>query len=132
MFFKSKSDQNLKAENTQTNYARGVQAEAKACEYLIEQGYQILKQRYKTKFGEVDIVALYENVLCFVEVKMRQDIQAALESVSARSCRRIENSALYFVSQHPQYERYDIRFDVIAITKPFQITHLDNAWQAGA
>ena len=119
-------------DSVQTNYARGVEAEERAAQYLEKQKYEIIVRRYKTKFGEVDIIARKGNVLCFVEVKMRQTIEEALESVTYRTRGRIEQSALYFISQHPEYLEYDMRFDVLTITKPFQITHLDNAWVAGA
>ncbi len=118
----------------ETNYSRGVMAEGKASSFLEGNKFNILKKRYKTKFGEIDIIAEKGNVLCFVEVKMRGTITEALESVTPRSQKRIENSALLFLSENLEYTDYDMRFDVIAITKgvngDFSITYLDNAWEA--
>lgn len=113
-----------------TNYARGVQAEKMASDYLKDKGYSLIKMRYKTKFGEIDIIAVIDDILCFVEVKTRGNERDALESVTARSQIRIEKSALHFLSEYPEYESYGMRFDVIAITPPFHISHLDNAWEA--
>lgn len=117
-----------------TSYAKGVEAEDMAVAYLLERGYEILEQRYKTKFGEVDIIALDLNtpenpVLCFVEVKQRGRYEDALEALTPRMCRRIERSVLFFLSQEPAYVAYDMRFDVVAITRGGKISHLDNAWQ---
>ncbi len=115
-----------------TNHAVGVQGEDMAAQYLLQQGYNILARRYKTKFGEIDLIVEKEHILCFVEVKIRQSTAEALESITARARTRIEKSALYYLSEHPEMMGRGMRFDVIAIAKPFQITHLDNAWEAGA
>ncbi|MGH1378799.1 MAG: YraN family protein [Alphaproteobacteria bacterium] len=117
-----------------TNYARGIRAEGAAKSYLEEDGYEILHERYKSKFGEIDIIAIKDRVLCFVEVKMRKTVHEALESVTAKSQKRIENTALLFLSNNPDYTNYNMRFDVVAISysndDKLSITHLDNAWEA--
>lgn len=117
-----------------TNYARGVRAEEEAVRYLGRQGYKILHQRYKTKFGEIDLIVQKDNLLCFVEVKMRRNIVEALESITPRVQKRIENTALFFLSEYPDYMNCDMRFDVIAMSYSkdgqLDITHLDNAWEA--
>ena len=122
--------------NQDTNYARGVRAEEEAARYLAVQGYTILRQRYKTKFGEIDLIAQKDNLLCFVEVKMRRNIAEALESITPRAQKRIENAALFFLSEHPYYMNCDMRFDVIALRcapdGTLDITHLDNAWEASS
>lgn len=116
----------------QTSYAKGVAAESKAAEFLIGGGYKIIEQRYKTKFGEIDIIAQKDNILCFIEVKVRRNYADALEAVTPRSCRRIERSALFYLSENPESLTRDMRFDVIAITEGCKISHLDNAWQASS
>lgn len=123
-------------QSSQTNHAKGVIGEERAMAYLAEQGYDILRTRYKTKYGEIDLVAQKDNLVCFVEVKRRPSYQEALESVDYRTRKRIENSALHFISEYPVFARYDMRFDVIAITGDklgnLHLSHLDNAWLAGA
>jgi putative endonuclease len=119
----------FKKNDDMTNYARGVKAENLAVDYLKNYGYEILKTRYKTKFGEIDIIAKHEDCLCFIEVKMRGSERDALESVTPRIKKRIENSALFFLSENAAYNDFGMRFDVIAVTPPFHIRHLDNAWQ---
>lgn len=117
-----------------TNYARGVRAEEEAARHLEVLGYKILRQRYKTKFGEIDLIVQKDNLLCFVEVKIRRNIAEALESITPRAQKRIENSALFFLSEHLDYMNCDMRFDVIAMRcapdGTLDITHLDNAWEA--
>jgi putative endonuclease len=135
-FAKGKEAQQSKA--FQTNYAKGVRAEDVAADYLAGQGYKILERRYKTKYGEIDIIALHENgqendgqkTLCFIKVKVRKTYDEAVEAVTPRSRGRIEKSALFFLSQEPAYVTRSMRFDVVAITGGGEIWHLDNAWQA--
>lgn len=118
------------SDKTDSNYLRGVQAEKLAVDYLQQHGYRVVQTRYKTKYGEIDIIATRDDLLCFIEVKLRANTRAALESVTARIQNRIERSALYFLAQYPEYCDRAMRFDVIAVTPPFHITHLDNAWEA--
>ncbi|MFP4097624.1 MAG: YraN family protein [Alphaproteobacteria bacterium] len=121
-----------------SSYAKGVGAEDVAANFLIGNGYEILERRYKTRYGEVDIVALHgakskegdERVLCFIEVKVRRSYEEALLAVTPRSRLRIENAALFYISQEPSHVARDMRFDVIAVARDGDIWHLDNAWQA--
>lgn len=115
-----------------TNHAIGLQAEEYASRYLIENGYKILEHRYKTKYGEIDLIVEKDDILCFVEVKKRQTLDDALFSVDQRTRHRIEQSALFYISQNPKAQDKSMRFDVIAVSKPFLVTHLDNAWEVGA
>lgn len=111
-------------------YERGHHIEALAAFCLRLKGYKILKSRYKTPGGEIDLVARRKNVLVFVEVKGRSEMQAALESVTARNQARVEQAARYFIAQHPQFSELDMRFDVVVFVPPFSLHHLDNAWAA--
>ncbi len=119
-----------KKKTFETNHARGVHAEELAAEYLKKIGFKILASRYKTKFGEIDLIIQKGELLCFVEVKARPNKSEALESVTARARGRIEKSALFFLSENPEKMDCDMRFDVVVITGGEEITHLDNAWEA--
>ncbi len=125
-----------KQKKEETSYSKGVRAEKLAGDYLQEKGFSIVETRYKTKFGEIDIIAKQGDLLCFVEVKVRQNFADAMESVTKRAQKRIENSALFFLSEYPEYMNYDMRFDVITISGDIsgnmKISHLDNAWLASS
>ena len=114
-------------------YDRGRRAEFFAALYLRLKGYKILSQRYKTKGGEIDIVARRGSVIAFVEVKARTSQQDALESLTYNMRRRIERAAGFFMADHHKLSTCDMRFDLITVSsrmfsKPFFIQHLDNAW----
>jgi putative endonuclease len=115
-----------------SSYDKGVAAEKRAVMQLRLQGYRILAERYKTKFGEIDIIARKGNTICFVEVKAHKRLQSSLEAVTAKSRRRIEQAALWFISEHPELADLGMRFDVMAFKSGgIWAEHLDNAWMAG-
>ena len=121
-------------------YQRGVWSEKLAALWLRLKGYKILERRYKTKVGEIDIIARRQNTIIFVEVKARPTIAQALESITPTMKRRIGNTAKYYVS-HNDVVDCDLRFDFVAVT-PFKIKniikgrffihHLDNTWEQEA
>ena len=59
--------------SSQTSYAIGVAAEGSARQLLESKSYRIVAQRYKTKAGEIDLVARRGDHLAFVEVKRRKN-----------------------------------------------------------
>ena len=113
----------------QQAYKRGVWAESRAALFLMSKGYKILKRRYKTPVGEIDLVALKGEFLVIVEVKARDHMDDALYAIDPRTQKRIEEAMKYFLSRHPEFSAHAIRFDVIAVGG-ISMRHLDNAWQA--
>ncbi len=121
--------------NKKKTYDKGLQAEKAAANWLRLKGYKILEQRYKTKYGEIDLIITKKNVIAFVEVKARKTEREALESLTPKMQNRIAQAASYYISQNDVAE-YDLRFDLVAVLPPFlgitTIQHLDNAWQLTA
>ena len=115
----------------QQTYDRGLWAENLATLYLMSKGYRILERRYKTKAGEIDLIAKKKDAFVFIEVKSRKTKTQALESLTPRMRGRIQNAALYYCAEKNLAD-VEMRFDLIAVIPPFQIEHLDNAWQAEA
>ncbi len=94
----------------------GKKGEKAAESYLMKQGYRILKKNYRTKVGEIDLIAEHNNVLVFIEVKSRTD--AALEhpfmAVTPRKQKKIAQTAQSFLVQNKVGDR-EIRFDVVSV-----------------
>lgn len=115
-------------------YKAGLLAEMLAAAYLMLKGYKILAQRYKSPFGEIDLVARKGKVLVAVEVKFRKngkgDFGHVLETVHAKNRIRVERAFLHFIAHRPDLAVLEMRFDVICFSPPFLFRHLDNAWQA--
>lgn len=100
----------------QFNSIVGSSAEAKAKEYLISQGYRVVRTNYKNKIGEIDIIAYDKNILCFVEVKYRKDDYFGLprEAVNEQKQFKIRMVATSFINQYRLYDKTP-RFDVVEI-----------------
>lgn len=121
-----------KTSSRKNSYSDGVLYEGMAELYLWGKGFRILKRRYKTGVGEIDLVALDGEILVFVEVKGRKTEEEALFSITPRMKSRITAAACHFLAENPGHSERTMRFDVVAICPPFSIRHLDNAWEAAA
>lgn len=98
----------------------GRQGEILAKNFLIKKGYQIIDVNYRCKLGEIDIIALKDNKICFVEVKTRNSLTFGkpFESVNYFKQNRIKKIAQHFLIFNNQYQNLSTRFDVISIYLP--------------
>lgn len=115
-------------EQREKTHDRGMMAESVAEVFLRAKGYKILERRYRTKVGEVDIIALDGDYIVFVEVKNRPSLDEALFSITPKMKGRISDAAMAFLSEHPNYTMRPMRFDVMAVKLPFTIRHMENAF----
>ena len=83
---------------------------------LERRGYAILARRYRTRYGEIDIVAQDNETTVFVEVKARATCEfgTAAEAVTPFKQRRLSRMAVDYVARHG-LELRPCRFDVVAI-----------------
>jgi len=98
------------------NISFGARGEDLAAEYLKQNSYKILARNFKTKLGEIDIIARDKDTICFVEVKARNSDRFGLpqESVSSFKQRQISKAALIFLKEHKLINN-KARFDVVSI-----------------
>jgi len=94
----------------------GKMGEDLACAELERLGYAILARRYRTRFGEIDIVARIDDVTVFVEVKARAGEQfgGGAEAVTLWKQRRIAQMAVDYLARHRLHDR-PCRFDVVTV-----------------
>ena len=94
----------------------GISGEDLACAELVRRGYAIVERRYRTRFGEIDIIAKDEATIVFVEVKTRmtQDFGGAAAAMTGWKQRRITRMAVDYLTRHDLHE-CPCRFDVVAI-----------------
>ncbi len=108
----------------------GLKGEAIAINYLKKKGYKILQRNYRTKFGEIDVIASKDDVMVFIEVKTRStDLFGAPEdAVTRQKQERIKKAALYYLKDFKTIP--PLRFDVISIElKPEpRIEHIEYAF----
>lgn len=110
---------------------RGKRAERLAKWWLRLAGYKILCHNFKTPVGEIDIIAKRAGIICFIEVKMRPNMAAAIGSISHTQRGRIERAAEYFLNSNPQFSTYDIRFDAFVSNGGLSGKLLKDAWRPG-
>ena len=107
----------------------GAEYENRAVIFLKEKGYQIIKQNFRCRQGEIDIIAKDGEYLVFTEVKYRKNAYqgAALEAVTMQKQRRILQAARYYLYMTSQNMHVPCRFYVIAFEGE-QVTHIENAF----
>jgi len=109
-------------------YRRGHRGEFLAAALLVCKGYRILARRWKTPYGEIDLVARRGKMMVFVEVKARPTEREALEAVTPRQRQRIAQAAGAFLQTLPDNHVFSCRFDVVAYAPPLRLMHLRDAW----
>lgn len=109
---------------------RGRRGEYLAAAVLILKGYRVLGRRVRTHLGEIDLIARSPGgVLCFIEVKVREAGEAALQAIRIPQQMRIGRAAQLYLAQHPELGRKGVRFDVITVGRRGFPRHLRAAWQ---
>ncbi len=96
----------------------GAAGEELAAEILKARGYYILRRNFSCPYGEIDIIAVKDMVLCFVEVKTRSSFRYGepSEAVDFKKQRHIRNAARYFLSySKKKYEKVDFQVMEIAV-----------------
>lgn len=112
----------------------GKLAEAKAAEFLKENGYTILQYNYRYQKAEIDLIAEYGNQIVFIEVKARTShhFSQPYEAVTRAKIRHIIRGSNAYLEQY-NYDK-EARFDIISIVSTdlikWQINHMIDAFTA--
>ena len=110
------------------SYRRGHRGEWLAAAALMLKGYRILARRYRTRLGEIDLIARRGDLVLIVEVKTRPTLVEAMEALSRTSERRIEAAADLWLSCQPDYGRLSVRFDMVAVLPRRWPIHVENVF----
>ena len=114
-----------------TTIKRGNAGEDRAAAHLERIGMHIVERNFKTKLGELDIIARDGKTLVFVEVRMRTTnaYGNAVEAVNHHKQRQVSRIASQYIKvRRPRFET--ARFDVIGITAG-DLVHIRDAWRLG-
>ncbi|MDR0323377.1 MAG: YraN family protein [Treponema sp.] len=116
--------------------AVGKKGESQAAAALENAGMDIIAKNIRSKFGEVDIVAVEGETIVFAEVKTwsaygMEDLQYG---VNLKKQHKIIKTAKYFLSENRKYSNMTIRFDVVFVKKnphceSCEVTHLASAFE---
>ena len=96
-------------------YRRGHRSEWLAAAALMVKGYRIVARRYRTRLGEIDLIARRGDLVAIVEVKARPTLAAAMDAIGGMSERRIEAAADLWLARQRDYARLSMRFDMVAV-----------------
>ena len=116
----------------------GKWGEAKAAEYLRKKKYKLIGVNYRTRFGEIDLIAENKNTVVFVEVKLRKNdaFGKAEQFVTREKQRKINLKARVWLAKN-RTEKI-VRFDIIEVYAPdgisdnYTINHIENAFYGSA
>ncbi len=109
-------------------YRRGHRGEWLAALALMLKGFRIIARRYRTKLGEIDLIARRGDLVLIVEVKVRATLIEAMDAIARQSERRIEAAADLWLSRQPDYGRLSIRFDMVAVLPRRWPVHVENVF----
>lgn len=101
---------------TMERQALGIQGENLAVAEIERRGYAVLARRYRTRHGEIDIVARDGDTIVFIEVKAKEtpEFGRAAEAVGLRKQQRIVSMAVDYLARN-RLTAKPCRFDVVAI-----------------
>jgi len=119
---------------TKPSRAAGSAGENRAAAWLSSRGWKIRERNFRTRRGEIDIIAEKGPDLAFVEVKAWNALpQSELEySIDSRKQRRIALAAKLYVAAHPGISERRLRFDVIFLGGAgADIRHIERAFDGG-
>ena len=114
----------------------GTLGEDAAATFLIKKGYEIVARNYHSRYGEIDIIAAIGQYIVFAEVKTRRQNSMCrpAETVTVSKQQKIIKTALSYLMEHPEYDDYQIRFDVAALTtddggRVISVEYLPNSFE---
>lgn len=113
---------------------KGSKGEALAIDFLKENGYTILEKNFRSRRGEIDIIAESEGRLSFVEVKNWDflSLEDMAFAVTARKQKNIIETAKFFLSKNLGHINKIMQFDIVFITDNHnKIIHIKNAFCEG-
>ena len=110
-----------------TSYHAGLSAEAQVAQDYEQRGYQVLRQRWRGKAGEIDLVIDGDPEIIFVEVKKSKSHARAAHNVTPKQQMRLFSAAEEFLATHPGGQSRFSRFDVALLDQHGQLQIIENA-----
>lgn len=109
-------------------YSKGIQGEELALDYCKKLGMILLQARYKTRYGEIDLIMKHKNTICFIEVKYRKNgiIGDGLYAVTRSKQRKLLLCAEKYIQDNNI--ECDVRMDVLEIVAN-NFNYIENAFE---
>lgn len=99
----------------------GDRGEQAAADWLVADGHEIIARNWRTRYCEIDIVSIKDDVLYFSEVKYRKNSRYGdgLAAITNKKQRQMRFAAELFMIKHPQHEGRDMRMLAIAVDRDY-------------
>jgi putative endonuclease len=107
----------------------GLRAESVAALLLRLKGYQVIARRFAAAGGEIDLVARRGATIAFVEVKARDDLDAAAGAITESKRRRIGRAARVWLARNPWAAALNLRGDAVFVAPGRLPRHLASAYR---
>lgn len=110
--------------------SQGNLGEDRAQEFLTSKGFKILTRNFRSKFGEIDIIAKDKNCIVFIEVKMRSSnvFGTPREAITSKKLEKIALTAAFYLKSI-NAEKSQYRIDAIEVEQnsdQFHFNHIEN------
>lgn len=112
----------------------GEAGELAAVRLLSGRGYRIIERNWRCRLGEVDVIAMHDSQLVFVEVRTRSTLRfgSGAESIDYRKQHKLRQLALTYMKEKRLTAEQSFRFDVISVRRlasgKFELDHIPNAF----
>ena len=102
-----------------STFQKGKIAENISVDFLKKNGYKILVSNFRTRRGEIDIIAQKKSTLHFIEVKSINSsfIESGCENITQLKKSRILDTAAAYLAKNPEFSSFDCQCDVITIDR---------------
>jgi len=110
------------------SYLKGVSAEEAVSRAYEKCGFEIVEKRWKTKNGEIDLIAQHKDKYYFVEVKCSRSFERAADRITERQQQRIQQAALGYLAEKAKSLDVDCRFDAALVNGCGQVKVLPGAF----
>ena len=115
-----------------TKHSVGMQGQTAAKQFLADKGFVIIRENYRLRSSEIDIIARDGEYIVFIEVKFRKGLSHGFprESVGSAKQRKIIKAAMHYIQSTEKTEQ-DYRFDVVEILEKdgkLYANHIENAF----
>ena len=110
-----------------SNYSYGMAAEQMVIEHYVALGFELVEHRYKTPYGEIDVIMQDTQTIVFIEVKARTNPKHE-EFLTNKQMRRCCSAALHFLSNMATETNRLLRFDLVVVINNRIEKVFENAW----
>lgn len=93
---------------------KGNLAEDKAVEFLSENGFVVVERNFYSRFGEIDIIVIKDEVLHFIEVKSGLDFESAIQNITPKKLSRLIKTGHVYMKKNSL--DVDFVYDAVVVT----------------